>query len=100
METRPVFHKFNRTIRGHVFYSFLALVLRRALEDRLESKDYSFEWADILLSLDSLTETELNHQSRTFLLRSDPKPICTRIFHAARVAMAPVVRQIYDRQAG
>jgi transposase len=94
LETRPVFHKFDRTIRGHVFCSFLALVLRRALEDRLESKDCSFEWADIMLSLDSLTETELKLQSKTFMLRSDPKPICTRIFQAVGVAMPPVVRQI------
>jgi transposase len=97
LETRPVFHKFDRTIRGHVFCSFLALVLRRALEDRLEKRGYSFEWADILLSLDSLTETELNHQTKTFMLRSDPKPICTRLFQAVGVAMPPVVRQIGEK---
>jgi hypothetical protein len=97
LETRPVYHKFDRTIRGHAFCSFLALVLHRALEDRLERKGHSFEWADILRSLDSLTETELNHQSKTFMLRSDPKPICTRIFQAVGVAMPPVIRQIQDR---
>lgn len=96
-ETRPVYHKFDRTIRGHVFCSFLALILRRALEDRLEERDYSFEWADILLSLDSLTETELNHQPKTFMLRFDPKTIFTRIFRAVGVAMPPVVRQIHDK---
>lgn len=98
LETRPVYHKFDRTIRGHVFCSFLALVTRRALEDHLEKKGYSFEWADILLSLDSLTETELRHQSKTFMLRSDPKPICTRLFQAAGVAMPPVIRQIQDNR--
>ena len=98
LATRPVYHKFDRTIRGHVFCSFLALVLRRALEDHLETKGYSFEWADILLSLDSLTETELRHQSKTFMLRSDPKPICTRVFQAAGVAMPPVIRQIQDNR--
>ena len=38
LETRPVFHKYDRTIRGHVFCSFLALVLRRALQDRLDAE--------------------------------------------------------------
>ncbi len=56
LSTKPVFHKYDRTIRGHVFCSFLALVLRKALKDRLEAKGYSFEWADILLDLDALTE--------------------------------------------
>jgi transposase len=33
--TRPIFHKLDETIRGHVFCSFLALVLKKALEDRI-----------------------------------------------------------------
>lgn len=37
LETRPIFHKRDETIRGHVFCSFLALVVRKELEDRLES---------------------------------------------------------------
>ena len=35
LETRPIYHKCDETIRGHVFCSFLALLLRRALEQRL-----------------------------------------------------------------
>jgi hypothetical protein len=94
LETRPVFHKYDRTIRGHVFCSFLALVLRRSLQDRLDAKEHSFEWADILLSLDRLTETELNHQGKRFILRSDAKPTCTRVFQAVGVAIPPKIRQV------
>jgi transposase len=94
LETRPVFHKYDRTIRGHVFCSFLALVLRRALQDRLDAKGYSFEWADIMLSLDGLTETEINHQSKRFILRSDPDGTCARVFQAVGVALPPAIRQI------
>jgi Transposase DDE domain len=94
LETRPVFHKYDRTIRGHVFCSFLALVLRRALQERLDAKAYSLEWADILLSLDGLNETELNHQGKRFILRSDPKPTCTRVFQAVGVALPPQVRRL------
>jgi len=38
LETRPIFYKCDETIRGHVFCLFLALVLRKELQDRLESK--------------------------------------------------------------
>src|SRR3989475_4093445 len=38
VDTRPIFHKRDETIRGHVFCPFLALVLRKELEDRLASK--------------------------------------------------------------
>lgn len=94
LETRPVFHKFDRTIRGHVFCSFLALVLRRAMHDRLEAKGHSPEWTDILLSLDSVTETELLHQGKRFLLRSDLRPTATRVFQAVGVAIPPQIRQL------
>jgi len=32
LETRPVFHKSDEAIRGHIFYSFLTLVLKRELD--------------------------------------------------------------------
>ena len=38
LETRPIYHKLDETIRGHVFCSFLALLLKRGLEQRLERK--------------------------------------------------------------
>jgi len=38
LETRPIYHKRDETIRGHVFCSFLALLLKRGLEQRLEAK--------------------------------------------------------------
>jgi transposase len=34
-ETRPIYHKLDETIRGHVACSFLALVLKKELETRL-----------------------------------------------------------------
>ena len=33
--TRPIFHKLDETVRGHVFCSFLALVLKLELEERI-----------------------------------------------------------------
>ena len=53
LETRPIYHKCDETIRGHVFCSFLALVLRKELQDRLEAKGYKLEWADVLQGLGS-----------------------------------------------
>jgi transposase len=56
LATRPIFHKYDETIRGHVFYSFLALVLRKELEDRLAAAGHTFECADI----ERLSETEID----------------------------------------
>ncbi len=45
LETRPIFHHGDDTIRGHVFCSFLALVLRMVLLDRLVAAGEQFAWA-------------------------------------------------------
>ena len=54
--TQPIFHKRNETIRGHAFCSFLALLLRKELEDRLARKEWKLEWADVIRDLDNLIE--------------------------------------------
>ena len=38
LETRPIYHKCDDTIRGHVFRSFLNLVMMKELQDRMESR--------------------------------------------------------------
>ncbi len=94
LSTRPVYHKYDRTIRGHVFCSFLALVLRQALQERLEAREVSCEWADIKLDLDSLTEVELEHAGKRFILRSQPKGTCSTVCRAAGVALPPNIRNV------
>ena len=48
VDTRPIFHQWDATIKGHVFCSFLALVLLDELKRRLSpSADWQLEWADI-----------------------------------------------------
>jgi transposase len=44
IDTRPIFHKCDETIRGHVFCSFLALLLRQELEaERVRTIALQFE---------------------------------------------------------
>ena len=44
LATRPIFHKLDETIRGHVFCSFLALVLKKELEERIAALGRSGSW--------------------------------------------------------
>ena len=92
LETRPIFHKRDETIRGHVFCSFLALILRKELQDRLAKKGYgNLEWEDVIRNLDALTVTEVEHQGKRFLLRSEARGACGKVFQAAGVAMPPTL---------
>src|SRR5262245_10079439 len=69
LATRPIFHKYDETIRGHIFCSFLALILRKELEDRLIAAGHDFEWADIVQDLERLCETEIEQDGKVYLLR-------------------------------
>jgi len=95
--TRPIFHKLDETIRGHVFCSFLALVLKKALEDRIATLGRTGSWPEIIADLDSLTETEIEHDGKRFVVRSAPRPAAGLALRAAGVALPPTVR---DAAAG
>jgi len=97
LATRPIFHKLDETIRGHVFCSFLALVLKKALEDRIAALDRTGSWPAIIADLDSLTETEIEHDGKRFLVRSAPRPAASLAIRAAGVALPPTVRQAEAR---
>jgi hypothetical protein len=94
LETRPIWHKCDETIRGHVFCSFLALVLRKELEDRLEASGHKLEWADLTRDLMNLEYAEVEQDGKRFLLRSEASGTCGRVFAAAGVALPPTVQQI------
>jgi hypothetical protein len=92
LTTRPIFHKLDETIRGHVFCSFLALVLKKALEDRIAALGHSGSWPEIIADLDSLTETEIEYDGKHFIVRSAPRPAASLALRAAGVALPPTVR--------
>ena len=94
LETRPIYHKCDETIRGHVFCSFLALVLRRALETRLEAKGERWEWAEIIRGLDNLQEVEAVFQGKRFVLRSQVLGEAHKACLAAGVALPPTLREL------
>jgi hypothetical protein len=86
-ETRPIHHKLDETIRGHVACSFLALVLKKELEDRIaalgasavEPEPARASWPDILADLDSLTETEIARDGKLRRDNQDESPATIRM---------------------
>jgi transposase len=94
LETRPIFHQKDETIRGHVFCSFLALVLRKELQRRLERAGYRFEWLDIKQDLRSLQEIVIEENGKSLAIRSECLGTCGKIFQAVGVALPPTIREI------
>jgi len=92
METRPIHHKRDETIRGHVFCSFLAIVLKKALMDRLAAKGLVLEWADIVRDLEGLEEVQVTQLNKQFLLRSQIGSAAGKVFQVIGVALPPTIR--------
>jgi transposase len=87
LTTRPIYHKCDETIRGHVFCSFLALILAKTLEDRLRERDLHLEWNRVIRDLDELEEIEIEQEGKRFLLRAGETGCCGKVFLASGVAM-------------
>ena len=94
LETRPVYHQRDENIRGHVFCSFLALVLRKELDRRLEEAGHCFEWTDIKQDLKSLQEVVIEDNGKSLALRTECVGTCGKVFQAVGVAIPPTIREI------
>jgi hypothetical protein len=94
LETRPIYHQSDEAIRGHVFCSFLALMLKAEFERRLKAADAACEWAQVLRGLEGLQEVELTYQGRRFLLRSQLNGEASAALRAVGTAAPPTLREI------
>jgi hypothetical protein len=92
LQTRPIYHQSDAAIRGHVFCSFLALVLRKELQDRLAAAHLQPEWRALLADLDRLQEIETEQDGKRFILRTPVTGVAGKIFQAVGVALPPQIR--------
>ncbi len=94
LDTRPIFHQRDETIRGHVFCSFLALVLRKELDRRLEKAGHCFEWADIKQDLKAMQEITIEDRGKTLAIRSECLGTCGKVFQSVGVAIPSTIREV------
>lgn len=94
LETRPIYHKCDDTIRGHVFCSFLAVVLLKELYFRLETHGWKPEWNQLRDDLDALQEITVQSGGKSFIIRSDAEGEAAKAIQAVGVALGPVVKSM------
>lgn len=94
LATRPIFHKTDAGIRGHVFCTFLALVLRKELLDRLAVRRSRLEWQRIVDDLADLSEIDVEQDGRRARLRTAPGPTIDPICRAIGIALPPVFQEM------
>ena len=94
LETRPIFHQSDAAIAGHLFCSFLALVLRKELDERLTAAGVAAEWGDIVRDLDRVEELTIEQGPKRYVLRAQAPGCAGVVFKAVGVALPPMVRQV------
>jgi transposase len=94
INTRPIYHRSSRAIRGHVFCSFLALILIKELRKRMEEKGLDYEWQEVLLELNRLEEVEIEKDGKSFVIITDRSECCREVCNAVGVAIPPAFRQV------
>lgn len=93
LDTRPVYHRIDETISGHVFCSFLSLVLLKEFRDRLENNNLDLEWGQIKEDLNALYEVTVQEGDKRFILRSQCQGNCGKVFKAIGVRLPPSIRE-------
>jgi transposase len=94
MRTRPIYHSSDAAIRGHVFCSFLALILRKELDARCRAAGLHPEWGDVLRDLDRLQEVVVEKDGRQMTLRTPATGVIGPLFKAAGIALPPNIRDL------
>src|SRR5215218_4916870 len=92
MRTRPIYHSSDAAIRGHVFCSFLAPVLRKELDACCRRAGFQPEWGDVLRDLDRLQEVEIAKDGQQMTLRTPATGVVGPPFKAAGIALPPNIR--------
>ena len=87
MRTRPIYHASDAAIRGHVFCSFLGLILRKELDERCRITGFRPEWGDVLRDLDRLQEVEICKDGQQITLRTPATGVIGPLLKAARIAL-------------
>src|SRR5919112_2358737 len=93
LRTRPIYHASDAAIRGHVFCSFLALVLQKELDSLCRAKGVVVEWADLIRDLDRLQEATIEKDGKRITTRTQVEGQVGLVFQAAGVALPPHQRE-------
>ena len=93
LRTRPIYHSCDAAIRGHVFCSFLALVLQKELADRCAAAAVNVEWDDLIRDLDRLQEATIEKDGKRITTRTHVEGQVGKVFQAVGIALPPNWRE-------
>ena len=97
LSLRPIYHRIDRRIRGHIFITVLAYHLLCVVQRKLREKGISHSWDRIRKHLSSLirvTTTMVNKKGKTIHLRqtTELEPFHLEVYNALELPLRPLQR--------
>ena len=97
LSLRPIYHRIDRRIRGHIFITVLAYHLLCVVQRKLREKGISRSWDRIRKHLSSLirvTTTMVNKKGKTIHLRqtTELEPFHLEVYNALELPLRPLQR--------
>ena len=94
LEVRPVYHRTESRVKGHVFASFLALVLMTAMERKLEEKNVKPAWNDFIRDLRAFRAINVMFTGKTYQLRTECRGVVSAAFQSVGLRIPPVMQNV------
>ena len=94
LEVRPVYHWKESRVKGHVFASFLSLVLMTATGRKLEKKGIKLVWNDFIRDFRAFRAIKVNFTGKTYQLRTECRGNVSSAFQALGLRIPPVMQSV------
>lgn len=94
LQVRPIYHHRDDTSIGHIVASFLALRLEVDLQGRLDEREVTTSWPDLMRDIAQVQAVVVDLDGTRFLLRTDLVGSAHQAFAAAGVRPPPAVTMI------
>ena len=94
LEVRPVYHWKASRVNGHIFASFLSLVLMTATGRKLEKKGIKLVWNDFIRDFRAFRAIKVNFTGKTYQLRTECRGNVSSAFQALGLRIPPVMQSV------
>jgi len=91
LRSRPVFHRSEANVKGHVFCSYLALCLLVRLRKLLEERGEVTAWADLIRDLRSFRAMKMEVSGKEYIFRTRLRGSAHSAFQAVGQKVPPSV---------
>ena len=99
LATRPIFHRTDEAIRGHIFLLSWPGRRKELLDQLAAHKGAMPEWQCLIDDLADLSSVEIEQDGRRALLRTAPRPSIDPICRALGITLPPVFQEVPTENA-